>query len=98
MAGERTGSTRISWASCALIASRALQTWQMKPVWLVNNRMMESSQKPSSRRRFCISGLAHNCRMRTATPALTRLNGQMAQEDASDGFEPVEVIVLISAT
>jgi hypothetical protein len=38
--GTGTGSTRMSLANCALIASRALQTWQIKLVWLVNKRMI----------------------------------------------------------
>jgi hypothetical protein len=69
----------MSFASCSLIANRALQTWQMKLVWLVSRRMTWSSQKPISRRRFWISGAAQICRTRTSTPAFTRFNGQTSQ-------------------
>ena len=31
VAGRATGSTRMSFASCSLIANRALQTWQITP-------------------------------------------------------------------
>src|SRR5689334_18281344 len=65
------------------MARRALQTWQMKLDWLVSSRIIWSSQRPSSRRRFCISGAAQSCLMRTATPALTRVSGQTSQRDSS---------------
>jgi hypothetical protein len=39
-AGWRTGSTQINFASCSLIASRALQIWQMKFVWFASSRMI----------------------------------------------------------
>ena len=50
--GQRSGSTKMSCASCWLMANLALQTWQMKFVWLVTSLIIWSSPSPSSRRRF----------------------------------------------
>jgi len=91
------GSTMMSCASCWLIARRELQTWQMKLAWLVSNRMIWSSQKPNSRSRFCISGPAQSCRIRTATPAFTRLSGHTSQR-ASDPGSTVRFQLILPGT
>src|SRR5690348_13771466 len=69
-------------ANCSLIASLALQTRQMKFAWLVSNRMICSSPRPISRRRFWVSGAAQSCLMRTAMPALTLLRGHGSHRDS----------------
>src|ERR1017187_1075136 len=55
----------------------------MKFVWLVSSLIIWSSPSPNSRKRFCSSGEAQSCLMRTATPALTRLRGQISHRDSS---------------
>jgi len=72
-------------ANCSLMARRVLQTWQMKLVWLVSNRMTLVLEKaPVSRRRFCKLGAAQSCWMRTATQPL---RGQ--RTDLATGLVPV---------
>lgn len=85
-------------ASCSLIARRVLHTWQIKLFRLVSRRMICSSQNPNSRRRVCISGEAHNCLMRTATPAWTRANGQTSQRVSSPAPDFVAYVQLISTS
>jgi hypothetical protein len=79
-----SGSTMMIWASCSLIARRALHTWQMKFVWLVSNLMIWSSPRPSSRNRFWTSGAVQSRLIRTATPAWIRLSGQTSQRASAE--------------
>src|SRR3954471_20765191 len=48
----------------------------MRLLWRLRSLICCSSQKPISRRRWETSGEAESCLMRTAVPAMTRLNGQ----------------------
>src|SRR3954466_69614 len=72
--------------SCArseLRAIRALQTRQMRLLWLTKSLSTCCSQNPISRKRFETSSGADNSLMRTSIPARTRLSGHV------DGLEHV---------